>query len=467
MTIAIRCPCGKAIDVPEKHAGMKIKCRQCGRIMIVPTPAVPMTRRIARWIRMRREAKRLSVKPRSIFAPGRREVMLGYLAWATLAATSILALLMWQYGDVWWTMTLLLFMGRWVLLLPLAALALAAVMLRRRALVPIALSAIVVAGPIMGFRVGWQRLFPHDAGVHLRVVSINADAHELGAGGLAELIERVQPNLLAIQECSAELTAEVDNLRGWYHHHTGKLCFISSYPITDSTVMDRSVLARIHGESGADIGGAGYVARYTVQTPRGALNVTNLHLETPRKGLEDLLTGNFDLRKLRENTVLRSIEADLARQFVNQGALPTIVLGDFNTPVESQIFQRSWGDFTDAFSHAGFGLGMTKFNGWIRARIDHVLAGPGVYVDRVRVGGEVDSDHRPLIVDLSVSLQPSAVRARAQAQARAEARSAQCWKLTLTLPRRTGTFAEKAAWLPPCQNRTPTQFVRAFLPSRT
>jgi len=410
MTIAIRCPCGKAIDVAEKHAGKKIKCRQCGLVMIVPTPAMSITRRIARWIRMRSEAKSLSVKPRSIFAPGRREVILGYVAWATFAATCILALLMWQFGDVWWTMTLLLFMGRWILLLPLAALAVAAAMLRPRALVPIALSAIVVAGPIMGFRVGWQRLFPHESGMQLRVVSINANVRDLGAGRLTEFIERVQPNLLAIQECGDSLKADLDRIRGWYHHHTGKLCFLSSYPITDSSVMDRSVLARIHGEYDTGIGGAGYVVRYTVQTPRGALNVTNLHLETPRKGLEDLRAGSFDLRKLRENTTLRGIESDLARQFVNQGTLPTIVLGDFNTPVESQIFQRSWGDLTDAFSHAGFGFGMTKFNGWIRARIDHVLAGPGVYVDHVSVGGDVGSDHRPLIVDLTVMASPVAAK---------------------------------------------------------
>jgi endonuclease/exonuclease/phosphatase family metal-dependent hydrolase len=361
-----------------------------------------MTRRIARWIRMWREARRLSVKPRSIFAPGRREVILGYVAWATFAATCLLAVLLWQYGDVWWTMTLLLFMGRWILLLPLGVFAIAAALLRRRALVPIALSAIVVAGPIMGFRVGWQRFVPHDPGLHIRAVSVNSDQHGLGAGGLPDFVDRVRPDLLAIQECGPSLIADLNEMRGWHVHHTNNLCFLSRYPISDSTLMDRQVLARIHGED-RGIGGSGYVVRYTVQTPSGALSVTNLHLETPRKGLEVLSIGNFDLGRLRENTALRGIESHLARQFVNQSALPTIVLGDFNTPVESQIFQRSWGDLTDAFSHAGFGFGMTKFNGWIRARIDHVLAGPGVYVDHVAVDGDVDSDHRPLIVDLTVT----------------------------------------------------------------
>lgn len=404
MSIALRCHCGKAIDVSEKHAGMKIKCRECGRIMVVPalSQATPVTRRMARWLRMRREAKRRSVKPRSIFAPGRREVILGYVAWAAFAATSVLAVLMWQYGDVWWTMTALLFIGRWIFLLPLGVLAVAAVVMRRRVLIPVALSALVVAGPIMGFRVGWQRLIPHGPGLHLRAVSVNSGQHGLGAGGASDFLERVRPDLLAIQECSPSLIADLKELTGWHFHHTDNLCFLSRYRISDSTLMDRRVLARIHGENDMGIGGAGYVVRYTVQTPSGALSVTNLHLETPRKGLEDLLGGNVDLSKLRENTTLRGIESDLARQFVNQSELPTIVLGDFNTPVESQIFQRSWGDLTDAFSHAGFGFGMTKFNGWIRARIDHVLAGPGVYVDHVAVGGDVDSDHRPLIVDLTV-----------------------------------------------------------------
>jgi endonuclease/exonuclease/phosphatase (EEP) superfamily protein YafD len=53
---------------------------------------------------------------------------------------------------------------------------------------------------------------------------------------------------------------------------------------------------------------------------------------------------------------------------------------------------------------------MTKYNGWIRARIDHVLAGPQWYVRRTEIGYDLESDHRPLIVDLVLPAQGSAAR---------------------------------------------------------
>ena len=83
-----------------------------------------------------------------------------------------------------------------------------------------------------------------------------------------------------------------------------------------------------------------------------------------------------------------------------------LVAGDFNTPVESRIFQAHWTEgLEDTFSRVGFGLGMTKYNGWIRVRIDHVLAGPRWYVRRTEIGHDLGSDHRPLIVDLVLPAQ--------------------------------------------------------------
>jgi endonuclease/exonuclease/phosphatase (EEP) superfamily protein YafD len=132
------------------------------------------------------------------------------------------------------------------------------------------------------------------------------------------------------------------------------------------------------------------------------VNLTNLHLETPRKGFEGLYEPGFRVDRLQANTELRKIESSLARGWVSAGSLPSVVIGDFNTPVESRIFQDNWGDLTDAWSRVGFGFGMTKNNGWIRVRIDHLLTGPGWHIDHATVGPDLGSDHLPLIVDLTL-----------------------------------------------------------------
>ena len=164
--------------------------------------------------------------------------------------------------------------------------------------------------------------------------------------------------------------------------------------------MDRSALDRIKQSEPDEPGGAGYVVRFLLDGPRGPIRAANLHLETPRKGFEGLMAG--DRRRMQNNTEIRGIESKLARAWVDTGSGPLVVLGDFNTPVESVFFRESWGDLADAFSVAGTGFGMTKHNGWIRVRIDHVLTSDEWHVDRAQVGDETFSDHRPLIVDLTL-----------------------------------------------------------------
>ena len=46
---------------------------------------------------------------------------------------------------------------------------------------------------------------------------------------------------------------------------------------------------------------------------------------------------------------------------------------------------------------------MTKYNGWIRVRIDHVSTSDEWHVDHATVGADALSDHRPLIVDLTLA----------------------------------------------------------------
>jgi endonuclease/exonuclease/phosphatase (EEP) superfamily protein YafD len=403
-TITVRCRCGEQFHAEDSARGRHIRCRRCGRVIEVTgapadaPPAKPAGR--TRW--------RNDVRPAAPAGEARRPVLIpqtgaarmaAYACWAYLAAVIVVAVLMWGWGDRAALGTVVLFMGRWVLLLPLVALAPAALWLRRDLLIPLALAALVVIVPIMGVRAGWRRLLPAPEGVPVRVVTYNAGGGAVLAQLLPEFLSRWQPHVVALQECRDALAVAVRLSAGWHQYVGRELCLLSRFPIREASVMDRSALDRVK-QSEEEIGGAGYVVRFVLDGPGGPIRVGNLHLETPRKGFEGL--KELDLRRLRMNTEIRDVESHLARQWVQQGAGPLLVLGDFNTPVESRIFRQHWGHMTNAFSVAGTGLGMTKHNGWIRVRIDHVLTSEEWHVNRVQIGGETYSDHRPVVADLTL-----------------------------------------------------------------
>jgi endonuclease/exonuclease/phosphatase (EEP) superfamily protein YafD len=343
--------------------------------------------------------------------------VVSWIAWAYLAAVVVIATTMWTLGDRAIVGSVLLFMGRWVFLLPLALLLPAALWLRRDRLPHLVVAAAIVLGPIMGFRTGWRRALPHAAGLPVRVATFNTEGGGVLAQILPGLLDRWGAQIVAFQECGESLAEVTAHLPGWYHFEGKDLCLLSRYPIRRAEVMDRGNLDRVKQSESKEIGGAGYVVRFLLDGPRGPIRVGNLHLETPRKGFEGLM--DRDLRRIRMNTEIREIESDLARAWVDTGTGPLVVLGDFNTPVESRIFRDHWGDLADAFSTAGFGLGMTKYNGWIRARIDHVLTNGDWHVDGAHVGPDAFSDHRPLLVDLTLVGTASGSRAADSLNARA------------------------------------------------
>lgn len=380
MSIVVPCVSGDhRVRLAPKRFWASARCPTCKR-SVDPT----RVRRILAWVRHR---YRRSARTKS-----------GRFAWAASWIYMIVALLigtvLWSLGDRWWVASIFLFGPRWVTLAPIIILLPLAV-LQRQNLIPLALATVILVGPVMGFRTGWRSWFGR--GEHqedLRVITFNvAHRPDISAGEFSQLMS-LEPDIVAFQECNPGIPNLIFDSPDWFFENSGGLCLLSRFPIDSIARQERDVLGRA--------GGAGWVIGYTIRTPGGPVQLTNLHLNTPRSGFEHVLRGRVTrgARVLASTSGLREIEASRARRFVDGRGGSFIVLGDFNTPIESVIYQRHWEDLENAFSRSGFGFGSTRFNGWIRVRIDHVLMSEDWRSVRAFVGPDLGSDHRPMIADL-------------------------------------------------------------------
>lgn len=343
-------------------------------------------RRLGRWLRGAAPASRLRVG--SV-----RLSVVGVFALLSLLYAAGLTAVLHLSADTWWVGTVLLFSGRWLWVLPVVPSLLVAALLDRRWLAYPAVAVAILGVGVMGFRSGWRTWLPVDDAPTLRVLTYNVEGGMIVQDRFQELVETWSPDVIALQECAAPMRPAFRALAGYVVDERAS-CFASRYPIDSVAGLKRQNLEAA--------GGSGLVVSYHLRTPSGRVVVTNVHLETPRGGLEQLIANPLQggVAAVRANTVLRDIESRLARRWVDSQPAPRIVLGDFNTAPESRLFDRYWDGFTSAWDVAGRGFGYTKQNGWIQARIDHVLADDRWRVRGAWIAEDYGSDHLPLVVDL-------------------------------------------------------------------
>jgi endonuclease/exonuclease/phosphatase (EEP) superfamily protein YafD len=314
----------------------------------------------------------------------------GYLAVVLVSAACV-----WLLADRWWLATVLLFGPRWVVALPLVVLVPLALFLDRALLVPLLAATLIALGPVIGLHTGWRRLFVSpDLERDIRVMSFNTEGGRGVSWTPTGVLDALEVDIAALQECNDDVADRVRTMEGWHVDARGGACLISRYPIRLVTQMDR--------EAFLAAGGAGLVVTYVLAVGDREVRLTNLHLETPREGLEAIRAGRIEQGAplLEGKSALRTIEHRFARRWVDTLPQPRLVLGDFNSPPESPMFREYWGDWQNAFSLTGRGLGGTRLNGWIRARIDHILADDDWTVVRSWLGPNLGSDHTPILADL-------------------------------------------------------------------
>ncbi len=383
MSLTLTCRCGRKLRIDESAVGHSIRCR-CGRVLRIRGARPAGARH-----RLRHDLRRLRAWARQPVREGARRAL-----WRAALTWCGAAILAWPFlyglGDRWWPATVLLFGPRWTLLLPLVLLVPVALVILPRALLPLAGGALVIAGPVMGFAAGALTAPRQER--DLRVVSFNVQGGSaLGfAGTLESALDAWDADIVALQECSSAVEEELRALSAHSVHVLGGLCFVSRFPIVQ---VDSLPPWRI-----GDVGWAGSIVRYTLDAGGRTLHVTNLHLDTPGRGLE-MLRERRDSRLLAANLEMREVASRRAANWVTQGGAPAIVAGDFNTPGESAIFRKYWSHLDDAFARAGLGYGGTRVLRWFRVRIDHVLSTGELRAVRAEVGTDLGSDHLPLIAD--------------------------------------------------------------------
>lgn len=301
---------------------------------------------------------------------------------------------MWLLVDRWWLAVPLGYGPRWpwLVLVPLPLLAAAP---WRRRLTASGVSLLVVSWGILGWRapLPW-RATGNDSSAVFRVVSFNAALKRDAIAALLEDADNWGADLLVVVECPRAEPRSVGSTT-WRDARAGEVCVWSR-----SQQSPQIELAR---KPTREIGWSGSIATVTIPgTLVGPVGV--VHLRSVRNELTEFL----DVSEVREQADELSAHHDkrirgsvwASEWFRSLEEVPSIVLGDFNLVPESVRLREDWGHWNDAWEQAGLGTGYTWYSRWSALRIDRVIHDRGWITRSVRVGADIGSDHRPVLVEL-------------------------------------------------------------------
>jgi vancomycin resistance protein VanJ len=363
---------------------------------------------------------RLRVKPLSTPAanlPGRRAAIasatLRSLAIGYPIALIILIAALRFVGERWWGTTIALYLPRVPFALPLLPLIVAIVWLGPRRLLWTQLMAVALLLVLMGFRLAWPT--PSTPGaLHLRIVSCNINGGALGAKRIMSPLRATDPDIIVLQEVSADDYAPLRALvPGYFVRESGQFWLASRFPVEQVTEPAMQLNGGVQRSM--------RFVRYRIKTPAGPIVLFNVHPISPRDGIEtvrgdgvrhQLLRGDLFNTRARtvvaENTSLRLAQLQAVVESARGSSDPVVVAGDTNLPDLSWAFAHWLGDYSDGFSAAGNGFGYSfpsPRDPWMR--IDRIMAGRRFHFRSFQVINKYISDHFAVTAELELTAQRS------------------------------------------------------------
>jgi endonuclease/exonuclease/phosphatase family metal-dependent hydrolase len=198
------------------------------------------------------------------------------------------------------------------------------------------------------------------------------------------------PDLVVLQEWTTKQVPVVFPDPAWHILVEGEMLLASRHPI-------RRVFNVLPTHPYME----GAVYSYDIELPGGAIRLINLHLASPHLVFRDaLLLRRGAAQEVAGNCRTRKIESEIIAKYAASSPLPTLIAGDFNTPPDSETFRNNWNPWTDAFSAAGTGFGVTYRMRWTQTRIDHILFDRNWQCQDCWLGPDVGSPHVPVIADV-------------------------------------------------------------------
>ncbi len=125
---------------------------------------------------------------------------------------------------------------------------------------------------------------------------------------------------------------------------------------------------------------------------------------TEIQNAEDSLYANSRtvLAKVRKAILLRSSQADIARQIIDDSPYPTIFCGDLNDTPNSYTYFTIRGQMQDAFLQKGFGIGRTYSSLSPTLRIDYILTDHQFSIKQFTRVVKYLSDHFMIMADVEL-----------------------------------------------------------------
>ncbi|MEH6625345.1 MAG: endonuclease/exonuclease/phosphatase family protein [Motiliproteus sp.] len=227
--------------------------------------------------------------------------------------------------------------------------------------------------------------------LEVRIMSVNI-GNNTNQQKLLKAIKDNQPYVVFLQEARKPAMDRLFN-DDWITDCAGSLCIASRFS-----------LERIGDLNRRSLGGWGsYAAKYEADIFGQTVQLLNVHLDTPRTVLENLIHLNIDFSDAEHSVQNRNIQASVVSNWLTKNK-PFIIAGDFNMPVNENIYRHYLGHLGNALDYSSLGLRYTKYTKWHGIRIDHILFNDSFVVKEAKVLGDFGGDHRPIVTVLGQTL---------------------------------------------------------------